>query len=130
MYPNIRPTFIHLNILWEKNKDIEWPDWNTTPYMHDNKEYYLKHIEWPLNVPSIQEEYKEHLETIEYWTDFFKKATIEDMLGNKNSWIMVEPDFTVFDGYHRLTAARLAKKDIVVCTLDTGSWPQGKPTIK
>lgn len=127
MNTNIRPVLIHLNILWEKNKDVEWPDFNTTPYMHDNKQYYQKHIELPLNFPIMQEEYKEHLETIQYWTNFFKNATIEDMLENKNSWIMIYPDFSLHDGHHRLTAAKLAKKEIIVSTLDTGPWTQGKP---
>jgi len=124
---NIEPILIHLNILWEKNKNIPWPDWHTTPYMYDNKEHYAPYLDLHFDDETIQNQYNEHLETIEYWTEFYKKATIDDMLSNKNSYIMIENDMSVYDGYHRLTAAKLAKKDIIVATFDFGPWHQGKP---
>ena len=54
------------------------------------------------------------------------------MLDNKDSWIMVYfnyekyDDFIIHDGYHRLTGARLARKNIIVATFDVGPYKQGK----
>lgn len=124
----MKPVFIHLDVLWEKNKDTEWPDWHITPHMFDNKDQYLYYF----SIYGLEREFKEDLETIEYWTEFYKKSTIQNMLDNKDSWIMVYfnyekyDDFIIHDGYHRLTGARLARKNIIVATFDVGPYKQGK----
>jgi hypothetical protein len=124
----MKPVFIHLDILWEKNKDTQWEDFHTTPYMFDNKDSYYYHLE----AFAEEQQFKNDVETIEYWTEFYKKATFQDMLDNQDSWIMVcmnskqDDDFVIYDGFHRLTGARLARKDIIVATFDIGPYKQGK----
>lgn len=128
MKKQIRPVFIHLNVLWEKNKDEMFPDYYVTPYMFNNRDSYLHYFNSLLRSPEIKEDFQKDIETIEYWTEFYKNSSIDDMLNNNNSWIMFNvEDFSIYDGYHRLTAAKLAKKEIIVATLDVGEWIQGKP---
>lgn len=118
----MKPLLINLDILWNKNKDVEFPDNHLTPYMFIHKESYQFYFN------SNEPDFLEELETIDYWIEFYKNASIQDMLENKNSWIMVnKEDFSIHDGYHRLISAKLAKKEIIVSTLDVGNWQQGKP---
>ncbi len=117
------PIFIHLDVLWKKNKDVEFPDYFVTPYTILHKEKYSQLYNVAKEIPEFQED----IETIEYWTKFYKNSNTKDMLNNKDCWIMIYEDFSIHDGYHRLTSAKIANKNIVVATFDIGLWKQGKP---